>query len=130
MSFLAKFFLDDKEYNILECAYALHQSADNNGRPVGSPKGGQINLVLKSDGETNLFHWMKEPAMSKSGSIVFYKNDAMSHQMVLEFENAFCINLMEKFVANNQEPMKTTLIISAQSIKVNKLEFKNLWGIG
>ncbi len=128
MSFLAKFYLDDKEYNVLECSYALHQPRDGEGRPTGRPKGGQIKLVLESDSDTNLFHWMREPAMTKSGSVVFFKNDAMAHQKVLEFENAFCLDLIERFISDNREPMKTTVVISAQSIKMNGVDFNNLWG--
>jgi hypothetical protein len=36
---------------------------------------------------------------------------------------------MERFVADNNAPMITSIVISAQSIKVGSVDFKNLWGV-
>jgi hypothetical protein len=129
MSFLAKFIIDGKDYNVLESVYALHQPTDEVGKPIGRPRGGKITLKLESDGNTDLFHWMKEPSVTKGGSIIFFKRDAMAKQMVIEFENAFCVDFMERFVADNNAPMITSIVISAQSIKVGSVDFKNLWGV-
>jgi len=129
MSFLAKFIIDGKDYNVLESAYALHQPTDRTGKPIGKPTGGKITLTIESNGNTDLFYWMKEPSHTKDGTIIFYKRDAMAQQMVLEFENGFCVDFMERFIADTKDPMKTTIVISAQSIKVGSVDYKNLWGV-
>ncbi len=129
MSFLAKFFIDGKTYNVLESAYALHQPTDEEGKPIGRPKGGKITLTIESDSDTELFHWMKAPEHAKDGAITFFKRDAMAQQKVLQFKNGFCVDYVERFIAETKDAMKTTITISAQSITIGDVDFNNLWGL-
>ena len=129
MSFLAKFFIDGKTYNVLECNYKLHQPVDEVGKPIGRPKGGQITLVIESDSDTEFFYWMKEPNQTKSGTITFFKRDTMAKQKTIEFTNAYCIEYEENFIADDRSPMVTHITISAEQIKLNAIDFSNLWGL-
>ncbi len=128
MSFLAKFIIDGKDYNVLESTLSMYQPTDSTGKPLGRPSGGQINLIIESDGSTDLFHWMKEPEHTKDGSVIYFKRDAMAKQTVVEFTKAFCINFTERFVADTKDPMRISITISAQELKVGAVDFKNLWG--
>lgn len=129
MSFLAKLIIDGDQYNVLESVYSMHQPTDEIGKPIGRPKGGKISLTIESNGTTDLFHWMKESSEIKDGSIVFFKRNAMAQQMVLEFKKGFCVDYVERFIADTKDPMKISIVISAQSIKVGNIDFKNLWGV-
>ncbi len=128
MSFLSKLIIDGKTYNVLECTYELNQSIDESGKPMGRPMGGQISLAIESDSDTDIFYWMKEPEQAKDGTITFYKRDAMAQQKMLQFTKGFCIHYKEQFIADDEAPMVTSLIISAEQIKLGSVDFKNLWG--
>ena len=129
MSFLAKFFIDGKEYNVLQCNYKLNQPIDEVGKPIGRPRGGQITLAVESTQDTELYYWMTEPNQTKDGTIVFYKRDTMAKQKALDFSKGFCIAYEEDFTADDKEPMITYITISAQTMKLQSIEFKNLWGV-
>lgn len=102
MSFLAKFIIDGKDYNVLECVYSLKQPTDETGKPMGRPKGGQITLTVESEGNTDLFHWIKEPSLTKNGTVTFFKRDAMAQQLVLQFSKAFCVAFSERFIRHKR----------------------------
>ncbi len=129
MSFKAKLFIDGKEYTVLECTYKLNQPTDEEGKPIGKPKGGQVSLAVESDSNTELFHWMKEPEHTKDGTITFFKRDTMAQEKVLQFTNGFCIDYEENFIADNDSPMVTHITISAQQLKLGNEDFNNLWGV-
>jgi len=129
MSFLSKFQIEGKTYNVLECTYKLHQQTDEVGKPISRTTGGKITLAVESDSDTELFHWAKEPEHAKNGTIIFFKRDTMAKQKILEFTNGFCVEYQENFIADDDSPMVTHITISAQQIKLESEVFENLWGI-
>ncbi len=129
MSFLAKFIIDGKDYNVLECTYAFHQPSDTTGKPTGRPLGGNITLKVESRGDTDLLHWMTSHSQTKEGFITFFKRDAMSRQLEIHFSKAFCIDYVEHFNALSETPMQIKVNISAQELKVGDVTFENLWGV-
>ena len=129
MSFLSKFLIDGKKYNVLECNYSLSQPMDQVNKPIGRPVGGLITLVVESEKDTDLFHWMQDPVHTKNGKVVFYKRNAMANLKVLEFTDAFCVKYDEHFVAETKSPMTITFTISARAIKLGDVPYQNLWGL-
>ncbi len=129
MSFLAKFFIDSKPYNVLECNYSLDQPIDESNKPIGRPRGGLISMVIESEDDTELFHWMQEPEHTKDGTVTFYKRDTMAVQKILKFTNAYCVKYDEHFIAEGKAPMTITITISAQTLKLGDVPFQNLWGL-
>ena len=127
MSFLSNLQIDGKEYKVLESSYLLNQPIDRVGKPKGRPEGGKITVTIKSEGKTDLFQWMKESSLAKSGSLTFYKDNAMAILFELKFSNAFCINYTEHFLSTTTKPMTTTITISAQEIDLGGVKFDNLW---
>jgi len=127
MSFLSKFNIDDEEMNILECSFAFEQGADYTGRPSQKPRGGQIELLIESTNKTDYLEWMISPSMTKSGSIVFYKRDSLSSLKTVEFTDAYCLKYVERFNANDAQPLKTKIVISAKVITVRGTKFENNW---
>ncbi len=106
----------------------MNQPVDEVGKPIGRPMGGQISLTVESDSDTELFHWMKESEQTKNGTVTFFKRDTMAQQKILEFTKGFCIHYKEQFIADDEAPMITNIIISAQQIKLGNIDFNNIWG--
>lgn len=127
MSFLAKLEIDGEEYNILDCSYSFEQNIDRNNKPSGTPRGGQISLVIESRGSTNFLQWMIEHKQTKDGVITFYKRDAMSRMLNLKFSKAFCIRFTEHFNAQSNTPMQIHLTISAKKMDIEGVVFENAW---
>jgi len=127
MSFIAKMKLDGEEMNVLHCGFRFSQMTDATGKPTAIPHGGSINLLLESNGGTDLFDWMISPTQTKSGTITFYRRDTMSKLKTLEFTDAHCVDYYETFDHVGENPMQIQLTISALEIKLNDSEFKNNW---
>ncbi|MEP6747605.1 MAG: type VI secretion system tube protein TssD [Bacteroidota bacterium] len=112
---------------VLHCGYRFMQVTDRTGIPTSMPMGGKIDLVLESDGGTELFEWMVHPTHMKCGLITFYKIDAFSKLKTLEFIDAYCVDYYETFDHSGERPMQVQLTLSAHGMKLNDSEFKNSW---
>ena len=127
MSFVAKLNIEGEEMNVLNCGFRLTQVTDATGKPTSIPQGGTINLVVESDGDTNLFDWMISPTQTKKGTVTFYRRDNMSKLKILEFADAHCVDYYETFDHQGDHPMQIQLVLSARDVKLNDSEFKNNW---
>jgi hypothetical protein len=129
MSFLAKLIIDENSMNVLDCSFGFEQGADHTGRPSQHPRGGKINVLIETNKKTDFFEWITSPNSKKNGEILFYKRDNLSGLKNIKFTDAFCLNYQESFNANDGDPLKTRLLISAKEISVNNTEYKNLWPV-
>jgi len=129
MSFTAAMQLDGEAINVLDCQFSFTQDVDHNGKPAARPTGGQITVTLESDGGTELFDWMVSNTKTKSGSIVFYRRDALSKLKELKFADAYCINYEERFHASGEIPMQVQITISAKEVRLNSSAFQNPWPV-
>lgn len=127
MSFLARLEIDGEEMNILHCSFKFTQGIDATGKPTAVPRGGTINLVVESTGNTNLFDWMISPTQVKSGIITFFRRDTNSKLKTLEFTDGYCVEYNETYNHSGDHPMQIQLIVSALEVKLNDSEFKNNW---
>jgi hypothetical protein len=127
MSFIAKLKIDGEEMNILHCGFRFSQVTDATGKPTAIPHGGNVNLIVESNGGTDLFDWMISPTQTKSGVITFFRRDTNSKLKTLEFTDAHCVDYYETFDHIGDNPMQIQLTLSAHEIKLNDSEFKNNW---
>lgn len=127
MSFLAKLEIDGEEMNILQCSFRFTQGIDATGKPTAIPRGGTINLIVESTGNTSLFDWMISPTQLKSGIITFFRRDTSSKLKTLEFTDGYCVDYYETYDHSGDHPMQIQLVISALEVKLNDSEFKNNW---
>ncbi|MDX1270539.1 type VI secretion system tube protein TssD [Bizionia paragorgiae] len=127
MSFLSKLTIDDESMNVLKCSFSFEQGADNTGRPSQRPKGGQISILIESTNKTDFLEWMISPNMVKSGEIIFYKRDNLSSLKTIIFKDAYCLKYLEDFDAVSDEPLQTSLVISAKELTVKDTTFRNNW---
>lgn len=129
MSFLAKLEIDGEEMNVLHCGFRFNKAIDATGKPTSIPKGGTVNLVVESTGNTNLFDWMISATQTKNGSVTFFRRDTSSKLKKLEFSEAYCVDYNETYDHSGEHPMQVELLISALEIKLNDSEFKNNWPV-
>jgi type VI protein secretion system component Hcp len=127
MSFKAVMQLDGEEMNVLTCHFSFTQSIDHNGKPAARPKGGLVTLLLESDNSTDLFDWMISNTKLKSGSIIFYRRDALSKMKELRFTDAYCVEYHESFSADGETPMQIQLTLSARELELGSSRFENPW---
>lgn len=127
MSFKAVLRLDGEEINVLDCQFSFAQHTDHNGKPAARPTGGALTVLLESDGNTNLFDWMISNTQTKSGSIIFYRRDAMSKMKELKFTDAYCVEYAEHFRAAGDVPMQIRLVLSAREVQLGSSTYQNPW---
>lgn len=127
MSFLAKLFVGDAEFNVLTAEYSLNRPVDSHQRPNGRLRGGIIDVTIESGSTHQLMNWIVNN-MTMNGKIEFYRRDtASSTQKTVEFTNAFCIYLKDMFVADGATPMITRLTISAHEMNIDNETVSNTW---
>ena len=129
MSFKAVLNIDGEEMNVLECRFSFSQNTDHNGKPAARPKGGTINLLIESAGETSLFDWMISNTQTKNGSITFFRRDSMSRLKELKFTDAYCVEYSELFNSNNEQPLQIQLTLSSREVKLNNSTYQNPWPV-
>lgn len=127
MSFKAKLKVGDKEVNVLDCHYALHQETDATGRPSSVTRGGQISLTVESTADTTFFEWMTNSFERKSGSVVFIKRDNNATQKELKFAEAYLVGYAESFDAVSDKPLSESFTLSALSIEMGSGKHENEW---
>ena len=127
MSFKAKLKVAGKELNVLNCSYSLNQEMDATGRPSSITRGGQINLTVESNGETDLFEWMCNNFERKDGSVVFLKRDSDATMKELKFKEGYMIAFSESFSATNTNPMEVSFTISAKEMTMGNGTHTNEW---
>jgi len=127
MSFKAKLKVAGKEYNILKISYGLFQETDATGRPSTVTRGGKIDVVVESTGETDLFEWMTNSFERKDGSVVFGKRDSDATLKELQFTEAYLVKHRESFESTGKNPLTETFTISARMLKMGGGEYDNNW---
>ena len=127
MSFKAKLKVAGKEVNVLHCSYDLNQEVDPTGRPSSVTRGGRINLVVESNGETGFFEWMTNHFERKDGSIVFIKRDTNATLKELKFKEGYLVKYKESFDSSGANPLTETFTISAKEIGSGSGEHINEW---
>ncbi len=127
MSFIAKLKIDQEEFTVLHCNFNINQHIDESGKPVSIPVGGLINLVVESTDSAFIYDWMISPTQKKSGTITFYRRDAMSKMKTLSFSDAFCVNYREEYIHLGEIPMQIAFTISARVITMVNSAFTKNW---
>lgn len=128
MSFIAKLQLqNEEEINVLRCGFRFNQSIDVTGKAASRPMGGIINIMISSINHASLFEWMINTQQKKSGKITFIRYDTMSKLKTLEFENALCVEYNETFDPKGEHPITLQLTLSAHTIKLEDMIFRNNW---
>ena len=127
MSFKAKLNVGGQDVNVLSCNYALKQETDATGRPSSITRGGKINLVVESTGDTTFFEWMTNNFERKDGTITFIKRDSDATMKQLKFTEAYVVDYKENFDATGDNPVTESFTLSARVISVGSGTHTNEW---
>lgn len=129
MSFISNLEIEGNSFKVLHCNFNFFQPKGTNSKPSGAPQGGEITLTLEVDRSSiDFFHWMVNPTLTKSGSLVFFKRDALARMMTFDFTNAFCTNLSGMYDAHDSEPLKISISITAETLSINgEVDYSNQW---
>jgi hypothetical protein len=105
----------------------VHQDVDLLGRPASSTHGGKLTIAFNTTDDPLVTNWMFNPAKTWGGSIT-YVDDVGVTLKVLEFQNAFCINMDEYFDGqSNSANMTTTITISPEKMRIGSILHDNNW---
>lgn len=127
MASIAKLMLDNEEMTVLHIKYKLNQGVDGNNRINTVVRGGTIQMVVESSENEDIHAWAASNDMTKSGEIVFKRQDTTSAMRKLTFKNAHCIRFAEEFHARDNQPMVMIFTLSAEEISTARMDYKNNW---
>lgn len=127
MSFKAKFKIDGKEYDILDCTYDSAQEVDATGRPSSVTRSGRIMLTVQGTGGSELFEWMTNNFERKNGSVAFVKRDNDATLKELKFTEGYLVKYEENFDSTGSNPLTETFTISAKQLDIGEAKHDNEW---
>lgn len=93
--------IDGKQYNVVDFSYGFYQDTDQRGSPTGGVRGHLMRLaiVIIEDSETQiLYDWAFNADRQLSGYIEFTLQNGGGTARKVEFENAYCVGLSDKFM--------------------------------
>lgn len=130
-SFLAKFSLATGGFEtVVNYVYLdINQAVDSLGRPASLTRGGKITIEFNAMSDNIVAEWMANPAKRLDGKIRFTKMDSMeSTEKEINFYNAYCVELMERFDGTTTTAQMVTVItISPEVIFVGTTKLDNRW---
>jgi hypothetical protein len=130
MTFKAELKFNDSsfKYTVIECDYSFSQEIDITHKPSAKPKAGTINIVVETKMDPDMIQWMLSTGSVRSGEITFFKDDATQKKLkTLNFKEAICINLREKFDFSSEIPMLTYISFVAKEITLDDVKYKAEW---
>ncbi|AXT56221.1 hypothetical protein D1815_10815 [Aquimarina sp. AD1] len=129
MSFTAKLLFDDKEINILDFSYTFSQESDYNGNPSSKPQFLGLSLIIEATKDADLLEWMTDPFMSKQLKIRLEPRALNGKGRTLNFIDACCVNYVEQFTSDSENPMTINLNITSAGMKEGTAEFSEYWRV-
>ena len=108
--------------------FDINQAVDSLGRPASLTRGGKITVEFNATADNVVAEWMANPDKKMSGEIVFFEMDMRVSLKKLEFTNAYCVDLLERFDGTTTSAhMVTVVTISPEKISVGGIELNNHW---
>lgn len=127
-TFRTELTVDGNTYPVRQLWLSITQSIDAVGRPSSAPRGGKIRLELDGVEDDSLSEWMADPHKTLGGSVRYYRIDEDATLKELTFEDAYCVDYIERFDGTQSgQPMTTTLTISAQKLAIGQVTVENNW---
>ncbi|GAB4002314.1 type VI secretion system tube protein TssD [Spirosoma daeguense] len=127
-SFSAQFNVGGFSTPVNYVYFDINQAVDSLGRPASLTRGGKITVEFNSTDDNEVAEWMANPDKKLSGEIVFYEMNQKVSLKKLEFSNAYCVDLLERFDGTaNSAHMVTIITISPEVIKVGGIKLDNRW---
>ncbi|WP_103068054.1 type VI secretion system tube protein TssD [Aquimarina sediminis] len=130
MAIIAKFYIGDKAYNVLQAGYEFSQRSDETGRPTNyrsAFKG--LTMMIESTHDNYFFDMATHPTKKDQGKLVFTDAIPGGRSRTLYFADFVVIGHKTGFTANDNNSMTETVSISAGGIKdsVSGTAYSNHW---
>ena len=127
-SFSARFNVGNFSTPVNYVYFDINQAVDSLGRPASLTRGGKITVEFNSTDNNEVAEWMANPDKKLDGNIVFYDMNQQISLKKLEFKNAYCVDLLERFDATTSSTHMVTIItISPETITVGGIILDNRW---
>ncbi len=105
----------------------INQDTDTLGRPASPTFGGIITMSFNTPVNPLISEWMFEPAKQLSGTVKMFglQGELMKS---LDFVNAYCIGLTQRFDGTaNSSSLTTTITVSPEKVAVSYMKLDNQW---
>jgi Hemolysin coregulated protein Hcp (TssD) len=96
--------IDGHKYEISEFSYGFYQKTDKRGSPTDGVRGHLIQMMvhLTENAEVKiLYDWAFKTDRQLSGYVEFTRNDGGNTVQKVEFKDAYCVALSDKFQPSN-----------------------------
>ena len=128
MAFKARLNFSGKEYDVLNCSYALNRDVDSKGRPSSGVYGGTIDLEIESTEDTSIVEAMVNNQYKPIiGSLLVKKSEEDAKMKELTFEDGYIVKYSEGLSIIGDTPMTYKFTISARKLKLGNAEHVNDW---
>lgn len=128
MAFKARLNFSGKEYDVLNCSYALNRDVDSKGRPSSGVYGGTIDLEIESTEDTSIVESMVNNQYKPiTGSLLVKKSEEDAKMKELTFEDGYIVKYSEGLSIIGDTPMTYKFTISARKLKLGNAEHINDW---
>jgi hypothetical protein len=128
MAFKARINIGSKEFDVLQCSFALSRDVDAKGRPSSGVYGGTVQVEVESTEDTSVIESMVNNQYKPlSGTITFKKSEEDAKMKELSFEEGYIIQYNEGLSITGNTPMALSFVISARKLKIGNAEHENDW---
>jgi hypothetical protein len=121
-----KFTDTNKEYELETFNIEFVQPTDYKGEPQGDVNGGQIIVTLSQIIEEDLIAWAISHSKKRNG-IIEFRVESANAPMRIEFLDGCCINFSQKMNSIGNTGVETTIVITAEELVVNGINFYKHW---
>lgn len=128
MAFKARLNFSGKEYDVLNCSYALNRDVDSKGRPSSGVYGGTIDVEIESTEDTSIVEAMVNNQYKPiTGTLLIKKSEEDAKMKELSFEDGYIVKYSEGLNIVGDTPMSYKFTISARKLKLGNAEHVNDW---
>ncbi|CAA0156870.1 type VI secretion system tube protein TssD [Tenacibaculum maritimum] len=127
-SFRATFTLAGKEFDVLYSNYEFSRNTDTKGKPSSNILGGRVEVTFESTEDTSVIEAMLNSQFKPvEGKITYKKTEEDAKMKEIEFKNAYVVYFKETLDVNNEVPMTSRVVFSAEEITVGNAALHNRW---
>src|ERR1700761_9186891 len=128
MAFKARLNFSGKEYDVLNCSYALNRDVDSKGRPSSGVYGGTIDVEIESTEDTSIIEAMVNNQFKPvTGTLQIKKSEEDAKMKEVDFQDAYIVKYAEGLNILGETPMSYKFTISARKISLGNAQHVNDW---
>ena len=116
------------EKSILSASWSFTRSPDQKGRPSSGVYGGEVNLIVEADDESELLKSMLNyQTKAEKATITFDKGTADGELKKLELEDAYIISYSEAMSFGGGDAGTISITLSARKFTMKSAAHENDW---